>query len=159
MANTHDAEYIQHTEEVDNWVNLALVSYCLRNPGFADSPGIDSQGFAPFLRWGQELDILEYDLAQCGNEFILSSRSFYREASELNVRKFVILYHVDNFNVRLSKLVDNIHGLVGLTEKGADLTVYQTLGEVRRRLDEFKLAALVRSALRDRNRFVHERPA
>ncbi len=149
-------EYIRYEEEVVTWRTVAVAYYCLRNPGFADLPKIDPRDYTPFLRWGQELDILEHDLTECANEFILSSRSFYREASELNVRRFVVLYHVDNFNVRLHKLVDNLYRLVSLTEEGADLPAYPVLSEVRRRLTEFKQAMPVRSALDDRKRFVHE---
>jgi hypothetical protein len=72
----NDREYIRYEEEVVAWRAVALAGYCLRNPGFADSPKIDPLGFTSFLRWGQELDILEHDLTECANEFILSSRSF-----------------------------------------------------------------------------------
>ena len=159
--DTRPSDYIQIQDELVRWDDVALCCFYLCHPdmlgiSFKEVREGHREELKGFLRWGNELDILEYDLTQCVNEFILSSRHMYREQGELNVRKFVILYHVDNFNVRVHKLVDNIQKLVALTEEGPGAISSARLGPVRRVLNEFKMRIVIHAALQARCQFVHD---
>ncbi len=157
--DAQSSEYIQVHEELLRWRDVSLCLFFLSHLNLSQTAlrevfESNRENILGFLRWGLELDILEYDLIQCVNEFILSSRHFYREKGELDIRKFVVLYHVDNFNVRVGKLVDNVRKLIALPEELGCISSSQ-LGLVRRVFSEFTSRRPIHTALQDRNQFVH----
>jgi hypothetical protein len=108
-----NCDYVAPQEELFRWHELAVCSFYLRHPDAIESSAREllsapSSEMKEFLRWGQELAILEHDLTECINEFILSSGHLYKEREELPIKKFAVLYHLDNFNVRIHKFVDNV---------------------------------------------------
>jgi hypothetical protein len=125
------------------------------------------------LRYGEELRILEHDLTECINEFQLAHETIYHDPENLELRKFAVVYHVDNFYVRVHKLVEDIYRTLALVV-GLDPTRRAPQGElsfrerVRRGLHKRRLTAIseslrafeedkwVKRAVDARNLFVHQ---
>jgi hypothetical protein len=123
---------------------------------------------ARFERVGEELWILEWDLAGCLNEF----KTGYQLAENLNAKKFSIVYHTDNFNMRVYKVIEDVEALLALLG-GRDPKRAPRKGEPSRRafvealLKDKGLASildlvrhsrerpLIKAAIEDRNLFVH----
>lgn len=113
--------------------------------------------FHRFRRIGQELHILEWDLTQCLNEFKLSYEVNYR-AEHLALKKFSIVYHTDNFNVRVHKVNESLEALLALLGR-IDPTRRPRKGEPsRRELVENALKRDHRQATLDLIRRFRERP-
>ena len=121
-----------------------------------------------FRRLGQELHVLECDLAECLNEFKQAYQVLYRQAESLTLKKFSIVYHTDNFYVRAHKLIEDVYALLALAV-GIDPKKRTGPGEpsrrkqVRQALDAQKRELLrglerdrlIRGAVEARNMFVH----
>src|SRR5262249_40589292 len=121
-----------------------------------------------FERIGEELWILEWDLAGTLNEF----KTGYQLADNRNAKKFSIVYHTDNFNMRVYKLMEDVQALLELVG-GRDPRRRPPKGEPPRQefvealLEERGLASIlsllrgfrerpsIKAAVKDRNRFVH----
>ena len=165
--------------DAGGWIGLSLFAFWLRHPevdGYAVPATIPEhlQGaFHIFTRYGCELEILEEDLTDCIGEFRMACEHYYVEPSLLRLKKFAVVYHVDNFYVRVHKLIENAYGLLGLLV-GLDPGRVPVPGEssfkkqVRDRLDERRLKPiigvldsfgkneLIRKAVKGRNLFVHQ---
>lgn len=103
--------------DAQRWYEFAEFAFWLSHPavlraGPSTIPEelIDAQ--ERFQRLGWELTVLESDLTQCINEFMLAFQNYYAAPSLLFLKKFSIVYHVDNFYVRVQKLIDNTWQLV-----------------------------------------------
>jgi len=98
--------------------------------------------FDAFRRYGYELQVLEHDLTECINEFRLAYDHYYSNPDDLELKKFAIVYHTDNFYVRVHKLIENIYRLLGL--------MVDLIPTRRPRPGEPSLRESVRSGLRER---------
>lgn len=128
---------------------------------------------ARFRRYGAELNVLEHDLAECLNEFKQAYQVLYRDPSLIAQKKFSIVYHTDNFLVRLHKFRENVYRLLALTV-GLDHSVKpkrsdssreeQVLNACeRRRLHSIAKCVLqfdhnqrITAAIKERHLFVHQ---
>lgn len=127
--------------------------------------------FQRFRRIGQELHILEWDLTECLNEFKLSYEVNYR-AEHLALKKFSIVYHTDNFNIRIHKVNENVESVLALlgridpkrrSRKGEPSRrerVEQALERHNRRaildlIRQFRERPPIKHAIEERNAFVH----
>src|SRR5882724_1882551 len=61
-----------------------------------------------FIRLGVELDVLELDLGLTIDELGMSYQLHYGEPEALARKKFAVVYHTDNFYVRIHKLLENV---------------------------------------------------
>jgi len=107
------------------------------------------------------------------NEFRMSCDHYYANPHDLELKKFAVVYHVDNFNVRVHKLIENVYRLLGLVVD-VDPTRRPAPGElsfreeVRNGLRERKLPTImkalsafeenrwIKEAVKARNLFVHQ---
>lgn len=174
---------LKRQDEANLWPSIALYGLWLRHPRELSShfprvsPGL-SAALDEFLRYGFELEILEHDLTECVNEFATTCERLYAEPEHVELKKFSSVYHVDNFHVRLHKLVENVRALLGLAA-GLDpekrlsggrpfrAIVHEALArhglaDVVELLRAFERDPLVAAAVDARHRFVHryrEEPA
>src|SRR3989442_2352350 len=101
--------------EAHRWQGLSFYAFLLRHleavaaTWFPLADPLESER-ARFQRVGEELWILEWDLAGCLNEF----KTGYQLAENLNAKKFSIVYHTDNFNMRVYKLLEDVEALLAL---------------------------------------------
>ena len=156
------------------WVEISRIGFWLRHRQALDAgkdrpEGLEDQ-LHGFERLGNELAILEYDLTQCINEFLLSCELLYHEPDDLALKKFSVVYHCDNFYVRVQKLIDNVYGLL-LLVVGVDprrkVGIKETKEQVIRGLPRWRLALIaealrgferdedIKQAVEARNLFVH----
>ena len=159
--------------EAHRWQEVSSYAFLLAHlPAVAEAwfplPDLLESKRASFERVGEELWILEWDLAGALNEF----KSGYQLAENLNAKKFSIVYHTDNFNMRVYKLMEDVEALLALVG-GRDprraprksgpsrrefveaLLGEQGLPSILRLLRGFRERPLVKAAIEDRNRFVH----
>lgn len=159
--------------EAHRWHEVSFYAFLLRNlSAVAENwfPLADplERERAGFERVGEELWLLEWDLAGTLNEF----KTGYQLAENLNAKKFSIVYHTDNFNMRVYKLMEDVEALLALIG-GRDPRRGPRKGESPRRefvdallkehgltsilhlLRRFRELPLVKAAIVDRNRFVH----
>ena len=126
-----------------------------------------------FIRYGDELRVLEHDLTQCLNEFQQAHEALYHDAKFLDLKKFAVVYHVDNFYVRIHKLIEDVYRLFALSV-GIDPKRRPAKGEpafreqVKNALSKLKLLDILRclqvfeenkwisKAVEARNLFVHQ---
>jgi hypothetical protein len=161
------------------WYLTALLCFWFRYPktlraaSFPKPPSGLEKTMDSFRRYGEELEILEHDLTECINEFQAAHETLYRDPDNLELKKFAIVYHVDNFYVRVHKLIENVYRLLALAV-GLDFTRRRRQGEpslrkeVREGLSSRKLQKVfdclrtfeenkwVHRAVEARNLFVHE---
>ena len=103
--------------EAGGCVGLSLFAFWLRHPEAdghalpATIPEYLQDEFHLFTRYGWELEILEEDLTDCIGEFRMACEHYYVGPSFLRLKKFAVVYHVDNFYVRVHKLIENVYGL------------------------------------------------
>jgi hypothetical protein len=159
--------------EAHRWQELSFYAFLLgRLPAVAEvwfplPDSLESER-ARFERVGDELWVLEWDLAGTLNEF----KTGYQLAENLNAKKFSIVYHTDNFNMRVYKLMEDVEALIALVG-GRDPRRASRKGEPSRRdfveallkehglasilhvLRRFRERPLIKAAIEDRNRFVH----
>lgn len=161
--------------EADSWHILAVFGFWLRHPEAlkATPPNVPQdlvgeQG--AFQRLGWELSILELDLAYCIHELYTAFEALYADPDILFRKKFAVVYHIDNFYVRVHKLMDNTYLLA---EKVAgfnwesrredrptrkqvkDALRLRKLSSVSRALETFEKNKWIRQAMEARNLFVH----
>lgn len=102
-------------EEWETWTRIAWLSFVLRFPAqLAAFPKGTSEAKPDrdrFLRYGWELEATERDLSECVNELSLAE-TLHR--GSLALKKFAVVYHTDNFNVRVHKIRENAFTLVAL---------------------------------------------
>jgi hypothetical protein len=156
------------------WVEISRIGFWLRHPQFLGAGKDRPEGLAGklhrFERLGNELAILEYDIAQCINEFLIGYQLLYERVEDIALKKFSIVYHIDNLYVRVRKLIENVYGMLALTV-GLDLgkrvsfgdkrehvrnAVYRLrLEQVAKTLRDFEDNEHVKQAVEARNLFVH----
>ena len=124
-----------------------------------------------FLRLGVELDVLELDLDLTVDEFRKAYEVLYASPEHLALKKFAVVYHIDNFYVRVQKLIEYVFGVLGLCG-GENLEVNPEPGSSRRKdlskglsnrrlepldvcLRQFEEERDIRDARAARNLFVH----
>lgn len=169
---------IKHDAQGGEWVSIAVYGFWLRHPKAldADSPSAPKgleESASQFRRLGNELRVLESDLTQCLNELKTAHEVLYRDPEHLALKKFAVVYHADNFYVRVHKLVENVYGLLALMV-GLDHSRRPSPGElsrkepVRRGLERRRFGAIaaalrafeenrwVKEAVEARNLFVHQ---
>ncbi len=169
---------VAHDAQGAEWVSIAAYGFWLRHPTAldADRPSAPKgleESASEFRRLGNELRVLESDLTQCLNEFKTAHEALYRDPEDLALKKFAIVYHADNFYVRVHKLVENVYGLLALTV-GLDYSRRPVAGErsrkesVKRGLERRRFGAMaaalrafeenqwVKGAVEARNLFVHQ---
>jgi hypothetical protein len=159
--------------EAHRWEEVSFYAFLLGHlPDVAEArlplPDLLESKRARFERLGEELWILEWDLAGTLNEFKIG----YQLAGNLNAKKFSIVYHTDNFNMRVYKLMEDVEALLALIggrdprrapRKGEPsrrefveaLLGEQGLASILRLLRGFRERPSVKAAIEDRNRFVH----
>jgi hypothetical protein len=167
-------------DEAGHWVHLAAMAFVLRHfetvaARRAPLPEVlhqlpDALGreFAEFIRFGEELHVLEWDLTECLNEF----KAGYQHAGYLNLKKFSVVYHTDNFNARVYKLIENVEALLALLggidparrpekdEPSRRRSMEESLRADKRHsilklMRRFRERDSIKSAVEVRNRFVH----
>lgn len=116
----HSWNFVPLDTEAERWGAIAIDAFWLRYPAALDSerpaqpPGMEEIA-ARFRRYGAELNVLDHDLTECLNEFKQAYQVLYRESSAIALKKFSIVYHVDNFLVRIHKFRENLYWLLALT--------------------------------------------
>lgn len=159
--------------EAHRWQELSFYAFLLKRfeavaATWFPLPDALEKERATFERVGQELWILEWDLAACLNEF----KTGYQLAENLNAKKFAIVYHTDNFNARVYKLIEDVEALLALLG-GRDPKRRPRKGEPSRRefvetflednsrrsilelIRHFRERPLIKAAVNARNLFVH----
>jgi hypothetical protein len=164
---------VAHDPEGDRWYQAAVVGFYLRHPEALDAyPSRESflgaqESFVPL---GWELTILDSDLAQCLNEFKTSYQVLYQDPGELFLKKFAVLYHTDNFYIRVHKLIENLYQFLGKVagiEGGSRRADPPWREQVRIALDRRRMEAIgelvrtfegnrrIEKAIGERHLFVH----
>jgi hypothetical protein len=125
-----------------------------------------------FRRYGHELEVLEHDLTECISEFRMACDQYYADVTRLELKKFAIVYHLDNFYVRVHKLIENVYGLLAhvagldpdvrrgkgeapLRSQVRSGLVKRKFGAIAERLRRFEENRWIREAVGARNVFVH----
>lgn len=171
---TENWSVVRRQDEASRWLDLSLWAFWLRRPEALDAP--PSDGLAnkaqQFRRLGQDLHVLEYDLTSILFAFKTAYQVDYQGGEHLSLKKFSIVYHTDNFYVRVHKVIEDVEALLALLggvdparrpRKGdpsrreamekalktvGRLTSLQTLRQVREN-------TLIKEAVEARNMFVH----
>lgn len=170
---TSDAEGPRHSWNVvrldtdaERWRDIALDAFWLHSPLALDSdhpaepPGMEKIA-ARFRKYGAELNVLEHDLTECLNEFKLAYEVLHREPGAIAQRKFSIVYHTDNFLVRVHKFRENVHRLLALPKpKRSDPSrgeqVTNAFESIRKCVLQFHHDQRITVAIKERNLFVHQ---
>ena len=167
-------------EEAGRWLDLSVNAFLLRHfetmvakqlpvrevlRRLPDALGTE---LSQFIRIGQELCVLEWDLTGCLIEF----KTGYQLAENLTLKKFSVVYHTDNFNARVYKLIEDVDALLALFG-GVDPERRSGKGEPSRResmekslkedsrhsilklIRRFRERDSIKGAVEARNRFVH----
>lgn len=160
-------------EELAEWWRVALLSFGLRFPaelaGFPKASPRHKEDRDRCLRYGWELDATEQDLSKCIRELDLAVTL---HQGNLALKKFAVVYHTDNFNVRVHKLRENAYTLVALAV-GLNPTDRPAAGDaplreqIRRALEkrcvpgfreaitDFENNKVIKAAIEARHAFVH----
>lgn len=159
--------------EADRWTRVALFGFCIRHPKAVEAMRLPEGLVAEqesFRRLGWELTVLESDLANCVHELYTAFESLYADPDVLFRKKFAVVYHIDNFYVRVHKLMDNTYQLaaqVAGLNWGSRPEDRATRTEVKAALDRRRLDSIsrclrtfeenewIRQAVKARNLFVH----
>lgn len=168
-----DWSVVLRDPDASRWLDLSAWAFWLRHPEALDSQPSDGllNEAQQFRRLGQELHVLEYDLTSVLFEFKTAYQVDYQGGEHLSLKKFSIVYHTDNFHVRVHKMIENIEALFALLG-GVDPTRRPRKGEPSRRelmetalgterrvtlrlLRQFRENDLMKRAVEARNRFVH----
>lgn len=163
--------------DAGRWLDASFYGFLLRHPEALGAelpirPRSMKEQADLFRRFGYELYVLEYDLTESLNEFKTAYEVLYRDPKELGLKKFAIVYHTDNFHVRVHKLIENVYRLLGLMV-GLDQTKRPVPGDppqreqvrkglhsgnldsIANRLNAFEGDQWIRHAVEARNAFVH----
>jgi hypothetical protein len=103
-------------QDASRWIEISLLAYFMRYPG-TNSNSLEPMAdpLRGFLRYGHELRVLEHDLTECINEFQQAHEVLYHGPEHLELKKFAIVYHIDNFYVRIHKFIEDVFALLGLS--------------------------------------------
>lgn len=166
--------------EARRWFEVAVFGFWLGYPKAlnADSTAGRPEGLETeadsFRRLGNELYALEYDLVQCLNEFTTAYEVLYRDPEHLGLKKFAVVYHTDNFHVRVHKLRETVYRLLALvvgldhTRRPAPGDLSHQREQVRNGLHRQQLRVIaealrafesnrwIKQAVEARNLFVHK---
>lgn len=167
-------------DEAGRWRDLSVNGFLLRyldavaanqlpvREALGQLPEALGRELTEFIRIGQELYVLEWDLTECLNEF----KAGYQLAQNLTLKKFSVVYHTDNFNARVYKLIEDVDALLALLG-GIDPERRPGKGEPSRResmekslredgrdsilklVRRFRERGSIKRAGEARNRFVH----
>lgn len=161
--------------EAERWLDVSEFAFFLCHAEELKPKPFSSadsrKAFQRFRRLGQELHILEWDLTQCLNELKLSYEVNYR-GEHLTLKKFSIVYHTDNFHVRVHKVNESVEALLALLgrldpkrrprkgEPSRRERVEQVLEQDNRRavlelIRLFRERPSIKHAIEARNAFVH----
>lgn len=107
---------VKKQEDAQNWRVCSLLCFDIYSKSqFRKADSHDTRRASDHaLRFGQELEVLEHDLTECINEFTMAYRCYYSQPEDLELKKFSIVYHTDNFYVRVHKLIENTYGLLSV---------------------------------------------
>jgi hypothetical protein len=160
--------------EADQWYRLAQFGFWLRHPkALATMPQNlpDLAGeMESFRRLGWELALLESDLAYCVHELYTAFEALYADPHVLFRKKFAVVYHIDNFYVRVHKLMDNTYQLAAKVagfnwesrredrptrRQVKDGLNLRKLDSISRLLETFEENKWIKQAVEARNLFVH----
>jgi len=176
---TRELKIWKRDPDASRWEEISFFGFFLRYPNVTLSahppalPEDSRKAMGEFLRYGEELRILEDDLTECINEFQQAHEGTYHDPKYLELKKFAVLYHVDNFYVRVHKCVEDIYRTLALVvdldpTKRPRAGELPFRGQVRSALTKRKLTAIVQSlrafeedewlkrAVDARNLFVHQ---
>lgn len=99
--------------EVRSWFLISVAGFWVRHPVVGAVSGSVPEELQPAFRlftgYGSELGVVEHHLRHCVNELKIAS-GYGLEDHER--KKFAIVYHVDNFYVRVHKLKENVYRLL-----------------------------------------------
>lgn len=175
-AGGPNAPIFKRDSGADLWIWVGLFAFGLRFPkdlGSLLGPLPPQHPRQTFLRYGAEMRVLEHDRTECLNEFVESCSVRYASAETINLQMFSAVYHVDNFNIRIHKLLDNTYLLLALAAGAVQVDDLdprdhlpkhkeiraalekRRLGQLAMSVRTFTREALVDAALKDRHRFVH----
>jgi hypothetical protein len=178
---------VAQDDTAGNWYSLSLNGFYLRYPlllkrcvpprDFSEEPPEVVEAWRVPRRYGQELQVVEHDLTECINHMKTDYETIYGHESlqgkSLHLKRFSIIYHIDNFYVRVHKLINNLYTLMSLMvglqprkgeSRGEFKTQREDLGRALRRrgiatmaelLDGFERNPLIVRAREARNLFVH----
>lgn len=108
---------LAHDTEAHRWLIIATCGFLLRYPQALDAAewrrpkGLEKAADS-FRRLGYELYVLEYDLTDCINELLTAYQTLYSDPEALHKKKFAVVYHVDNFYVRVHKFIEDVYRLM-----------------------------------------------
>lgn len=174
----HSWNVVRLDTDAERWRDIAVDAFWLHSPIALDSdhpaepPGMEEIA-ARFRKYGAELNVLEHDLTECLNEFKQAYEVLYRELGAITQRKFSIVYHTDNFLVRVHKFREDLYRLLALTvgldhsakPRRSDLSREEQVANAfeRRRLHsigkcvvQFDHNQRITAAITERNLFVHQ---
>jgi hypothetical protein len=171
---TGDWAVVLREPEASRWLDLSDWAFWLKHPEALDAQPSDAlvNEAWQFQRLGQELYVLEYDLTSILFVFKIAYQVDCQGGEHLSLKKFSIVYHTDNFYVRVHKMIENIEALLALLG-GVDPTRRPRKDEPSRRklmeealktaerrvilrlLRQFRENDLTKRAVEARNRFVH----
>jgi hypothetical protein len=159
--------------EAHRWQELSFYTFLLKHleavaATWFPLPDRLERERATFERVGDELWILEWDLAARLNEF----KTGYQLSENLNAKKFSIVYHTDNFNAPVYKLIEDVEALLALLggrdprrgpRKGEPsrrefvetLLKDNSLGSILELIRHFRESPLIKAGVEARNLFVH----
>jgi len=161
--------------KADRWYMLAVFGFWLRHPEAlrAIPPNVPQDLVGEqesFRRLGWELTVLESDLANCIHELYTAFEALYADPAVLFRKKFAVVYHIDNFYVRVHKFMDNTYQLAAKVagfnwesryedrptrKQIKDALNRRRLGPISRHLETFEENGWIRRAVEARNLFVH----
>jgi hypothetical protein len=160
--------------EANRWLDLSDWAFWLKHPealAAQPSDGLVNEA-QQFRRLGEELYVLEYDLTSVLFVFKIDYQVHYEGGEHLLLKKFSIVYHIDNFHVRVHKMIENVEALLALLG-GVDPKRRPRKDEPSRRaqmeealkaggrhvtlrlLRQFRENDLMKRAVEARNTFVH----
>ena len=116
----HSWNVVRLDTDAERWHAIAIDAFWLSCPAALDiarpaRPARMVESAATLRRYGLELNVLEHDLTECLNEFKQAYEVLYRGPSAIAQKKFAIVYHVDNFLIRVHKFRENLYRLLALT--------------------------------------------
>ena len=156
------------------WLDLSPWAFWLKHPEALAAQPSDAlvNEAQQFRRLGEELYVLEYDLTSVLFVFKIDYQVHYQGGEHLLLKKFSIVYHIDNFHVRAHKVIENVEALLALLG-GVDPKRRPKKNEPSRRaqmeealktggrhvilqlLRQFRENDLMNRAVQARNTFVH----
>ncbi len=171
---TGDWALVLRDPGASRWLDLSDWAFWLKHPeelAAQPSDGLVNEA-QQFRRLGEELYVLEYDLTSVLFVFKIDYQVHYQGGEHLLLKKFSIVYHIDNFHVRAHKVIENVEALLALlggvdpkrrpkknepSRREQMEKALKTDGRhvILRRLRQFRENDLMNRAVQARNTFVH----